>query len=344
MSAAECTICFDPLDEKQNCALDCQHQYHSACAIRWFRHAKNPTCPLCRGNGVSPMQHIRDQLKQQQEAHKKIVAAWETEKTSHVNNIIQRQQQIKDAWAQSRAFEKQVKEYQRKLEGVHQQIQDKSRAMGLSKVNHDERIRRVQEQLTQTIQQTLDIQATAAKNKEESEAILANAESTRHQLQQRSLALQVEEQRLINLRQTSNNAMAEAKTIQRQSNWKVQTMQAELTQGREEIARLRAQAACELKRLFEGEPQVGTKPVHRKHPQGTCRFCGYYPMHPDHKQCGACTTRYLSPRKDFRSEKEKLMDRLVAALGVECNGLKLSRDDLDHFPVSALTCLWQRFE
>jgi hypothetical protein len=43
----ECTICFDPIDEKTGSAtLSCGHIYHFGCLARWI--LKSQTCPYCR--------------------------------------------------------------------------------------------------------------------------------------------------------------------------------------------------------------------------------------------------------------------------------------------------------
>jgi hypothetical protein len=45
----ECAICYLPLDDEKTHKLECGHEFHTDCAITWFRSGPgNNTCPLCR--------------------------------------------------------------------------------------------------------------------------------------------------------------------------------------------------------------------------------------------------------------------------------------------------------
>ena len=45
--AAICSICFNPMTENESHLLECNHKFHTACILKWFR-SKHDTCPLCR--------------------------------------------------------------------------------------------------------------------------------------------------------------------------------------------------------------------------------------------------------------------------------------------------------
>ena len=41
-----CSICYEPLNDSQSYALECNHKYHTNCIVKWFRNDKS-SCPLC---------------------------------------------------------------------------------------------------------------------------------------------------------------------------------------------------------------------------------------------------------------------------------------------------------
>lgn len=44
-----CAICFEEIkdaDENQRAVLDCSHEFHPACLLKWFK--RNVSCPKCR--------------------------------------------------------------------------------------------------------------------------------------------------------------------------------------------------------------------------------------------------------------------------------------------------------
>lgn len=45
-----CAICYDELTTSQIFKLDCNHSFHSACIIEWFRRG-NKTCAYCKDTG-----------------------------------------------------------------------------------------------------------------------------------------------------------------------------------------------------------------------------------------------------------------------------------------------------
>lgn len=48
-STDDCTICqIDFASTKAQTTLPCRHFYHSTCINKWL--AKEPKCPICRGN------------------------------------------------------------------------------------------------------------------------------------------------------------------------------------------------------------------------------------------------------------------------------------------------------
>ena len=42
-----CSICFNSMTETESYSLECDHKFHTACILKWFR-SKHDTCPLCR--------------------------------------------------------------------------------------------------------------------------------------------------------------------------------------------------------------------------------------------------------------------------------------------------------
>ena len=46
----ECVICADEGNEQMH-TLECGHQFHASCLLRWFR--QSPACPLCRSSDTS---------------------------------------------------------------------------------------------------------------------------------------------------------------------------------------------------------------------------------------------------------------------------------------------------
>lgn len=52
-----CAICHEELTERPCHTLEeCNHTFHTACAIRWFR--SNGSCPLCRGEQVGDIGYL----------------------------------------------------------------------------------------------------------------------------------------------------------------------------------------------------------------------------------------------------------------------------------------------
>jgi hypothetical protein len=42
-----CSICFTEMTIEDSHTLECEHKFHTACILKWFR-SKQDTCPLCR--------------------------------------------------------------------------------------------------------------------------------------------------------------------------------------------------------------------------------------------------------------------------------------------------------
>jgi len=48
-----CSICYESLDNnKDTYKLECNHNYHAECIIKWFR-TKKSNCPMCNDNGIN---------------------------------------------------------------------------------------------------------------------------------------------------------------------------------------------------------------------------------------------------------------------------------------------------
>ena len=47
MSLYECCICLENINEPERYILQCDHNYHTDCIMKWFSQDKK-TCPTCR--------------------------------------------------------------------------------------------------------------------------------------------------------------------------------------------------------------------------------------------------------------------------------------------------------
>lgn len=58
-NANECAVCYTEVEDDSNkYTLECNHTFHTDCAIQWFRRG-NSTCPLCRrGNPYVDMSSL----------------------------------------------------------------------------------------------------------------------------------------------------------------------------------------------------------------------------------------------------------------------------------------------
>lgn len=53
----QCPVCYTEIGNDSNYTLECNHTFHTECAIQWFRRG-NSSCPLCRR--VNPYVNIAD--------------------------------------------------------------------------------------------------------------------------------------------------------------------------------------------------------------------------------------------------------------------------------------------
>lgn len=62
-----CPICSDPLHDSPTHVLECGHEFHTACAVSWFRSSySHGTCPICRdGDNSNEQQEESDEEYEQ---------------------------------------------------------------------------------------------------------------------------------------------------------------------------------------------------------------------------------------------------------------------------------------
>jgi len=46
--APPCIICLQPLASSASSALDCGHEFHSKCVLKWLTKVDSPSCPVCK--------------------------------------------------------------------------------------------------------------------------------------------------------------------------------------------------------------------------------------------------------------------------------------------------------
>jgi len=83
-----CPICLCEMTEDENnyTIPECNHKFHTNCALQWYRHTNNTNCPLCRSNPNTLPKEVRkalDKLKRANENHKKVCREWREYKKEH---------------------------------------------------------------------------------------------------------------------------------------------------------------------------------------------------------------------------------------------------------------------
>jgi len=53
----QCPVCYTDIGNESHYTLECNHMFHTECAIQWFRRG-NSSCPLCRR--VNPYVNVAD--------------------------------------------------------------------------------------------------------------------------------------------------------------------------------------------------------------------------------------------------------------------------------------------
>ena len=58
----KCSICLNAFESAEETTLDCNHRFHTACALHWFRsgHAQ---CPLCRNEPSTRLRFMDVQVR-----------------------------------------------------------------------------------------------------------------------------------------------------------------------------------------------------------------------------------------------------------------------------------------
>jgi ribosomal protein L37E len=308
-----CDLCFVDIDTDPTFTLGCSHRFHTKCIIERFRTVDSGSCPTCSdkcSNSPLPLDRV--------DRFRTIQRRW-NEKMDRIGCVILKQM--------------------KGLKKAQSQCTEWVRGHELAKLDLEQREDGIQKLMAEACEMNASIKVVKAAAEHSASHQRDLTEETRQDCikarEEASIACVIREELgrdLLVCHDKTKRAVIATRDMESASKrYKSLCSKTE---------KLRHKAEAEVDRLKMVTPRLGTKPVLRKYPLGHCRFCGYESMHPSKKQCGACTGKYMTPRRDFRSEREQLVAMLLDLLKVSgLPGLQSSfADSLDD---DALNFFWQ---